>query len=223
MVKKIVFVQALISLVIFGLYSNLSLAKETLKGNAKISVSQYAPTWEEFCPPEYLNAQYKEILPYKIPKSENIGVAIRRFICPFEIAADAMLYVQKAEANNYWAMRRKAFEGEVKTCFADEKNALSCFMVVRQMEDNKNAQRAGQETQQAQQMQQAAQFAAQQTTQNSQMMIQNMNNIQTQMQAQQMNNNLNNINSSINRHSSSTNSNLHSINQNLNRINKKLR
>ena len=74
--------------------------------------SSNAPSWNEFCPSDYIFASV----------DVNSG------------------YLKNRRMANYWANRRYSFDKEIATCTADKTNQSSCYMQVRQLEELKNNQ-----------------------------------------------------------------------------------
>lgn len=111
------------------------------RDNYKVPMALYAPKWEEFCPSEFVKAKHREIYKYQPTKIEGlmfltiVGIP---YVLNQEIKyCNKIAYIARS---NYWVERRTTFENEIKSCLADENSATMCFMQVRQMEDNKNAQ-----------------------------------------------------------------------------------
>ncbi len=155
------------------------------RDNFKFPASYYAPKWAEFCPSQFVDAEYHEISAYKPSNKANMW-ALTIIGMPYLWHEQAqhqskMLYLS---ASNYWVQRRKVFESEIQTCLGDEQNATACFMQVRQLENSKNDALRQEELAQ-QQMNLQARMNAQ-------------NSIQSSIQSQQLNNSINNLNYGLN-------------------------
>ncbi len=150
----------------------------------KIPVIAYAPRWSEFCPSDFVDAEYNDIPQYRPAKNDKL-IAMSIIGLPHIWSKHAQYnnkvsYIQKA---NYWTQRRMIFDNEIKTCAADEKNATNCFMQVRQLENARNTELQNQLIARMQLDQQAQS---------------NLYSVQNLLQMQQMNTNLNGINNNLN-------------------------
>lgn len=248
--KKKFLVSTFLVLSILFFYSVCSVASQPMKGSIKVSSSKYAPKWEEFCPPEYIDTNYKPsqalpkcpnypkdpgflgyIFPYCInPKWNQYDKALKQYNKDrAQYIIDVAIYaaeLEHARLVSYWSQRRKAFDSEIKLCLSNPNTESACFMQVRQLEEYKTAQKHSQELQQAQQTQQAAQFAAQQAAQEAQMLMQSMNNSQMMMM-QSVNNAQSQVqalqmNNNLNNINSSINNYNNAANSNLHAINHNL-
>lgn len=151
-----------------------------LRDNINYS-SIYTPKWHEFCPSEFVNAEYREIPKYK-PSKKDSYIALTIVGIPYIWYQQAKVANEKHKQNiaNYWIRRRSIFNNEISSCLADPNNQLTCFMQVRQLEQNKNAQLQNEAIARAQYAQQS------------------LNHMQNQYQCQQTNTNLNGINNNLN-------------------------
>lgn len=97
-----------------------------------------APQWYEFCPAQYLKADFVEV-----PKAFNNGLlAASVFVPPAAFIAIPMAghrnsKINAANLNNYWVARRQDFDKEVALCNASTSDKAMCFMQIRQMESQK--------------------------------------------------------------------------------------
>jgi hypothetical protein len=98
--------------------------------------SGLAPKWHEFCPTHYCDAQLGDEPQYN--RLGNGLAAMTIIGAPF-VARNRRKYVEQ-DLSNYWARRRAAFENEIKLCESEQTGRAMCYLQVRQMEDNKNAQ-----------------------------------------------------------------------------------
>ncbi len=164
----------------------------------KGSIDMYAPKWEEFCPAQYVNAQYIAAdtgpdVQKNFPITKRQQFLDRSIIGRPFVIHNLRKRVQTQRVVNYWAQRRMIFDNEIKTCSADGKNASNCFMQVRQLENAHNIQL---------QNQRIAEIQISQQDQNNALNFFNF------LQMQQVNSNLYGINGS-----------LRNINDGLNQIN----
>ena len=88
-----------------------------VRDNVNIPISAYAPKWSEFCPKEFVNSEYIQLIENKKSKKND--------------------YISE---NNYWKQRRALFEAEIKTCEADKNTQTLCYTQVRQLEQNRNSE-----------------------------------------------------------------------------------
>lgn len=102
----------------------------------------FEPQWSEFCPVQYINAEYRN----KIERNPVIKpLAFVGQVCTLNIVP-VYWTLQKRDAevveNNYWVQRKQQFNNEIETCkqYNSNDNQLSCYMNIRQVEANKNAQ-----------------------------------------------------------------------------------
>lgn len=100
------------------------------------------PTWDEFCPPQYLNAVPEYNKPKKVStKNVILGALFGPLATPFlSKAIDNANNEQYIQELNYWNTRKQVFEKSVNTCLADNNNQSLCFMKVRELEIQKNNQ-----------------------------------------------------------------------------------
>lgn len=234
--KKKFLVSTFLVLSILFFNTVFSVASQPMKCSVKTSISQYTPRWDEFCPPEYIDTNYKPkhglpklpdapkdpgfwgyIFPYCInPKWNQYDKALKQHDKDIkQYCLDVDIYtaeLEHARLVSYWSQRRKAFDSEIKLCLANKSTTSACFMQVRQLEEYKTALKNGQDLQKAQQTQQAAQFAAQQAAQDAQMLMQNINNSQMMMMQS-----INNAQSQF--QAQQMNNNLNNINSSINNFN----
>lgn len=132
------------------------------------------PQWNEFCPEEYLNAQYIS----RKPLPSFIGFVLACSIVGAPIAFIDINKQVRVETNNYWVRRREAFNLRIKNCkqYTDYTELMYCYLTERQKqaENDANLRMSNIEAQQRA-------LAVQQNIQRSNMQSQ-INNIQTQNQ-----------------------------------------
>lgn len=101
----------------------------------------FAPQWSEFCSRGYSRAEYKE----PIKRNPLIKpIAFVGQVCTLNIIPlywGILKRDDEIKTNNYWVDRRHQFEDEIKLCdeYDSKDSKLSCYMNVRQLELNKNA------------------------------------------------------------------------------------
>lgn len=140
------------------------------------------PRWEEFCPREYVNAEYiKDNTPSSI-----VNLLLAYSIIGFPFALHNINKSSLIESNNYWYNRRIEFEQKLNSCknITNESQLIYQYLSIKQDELSKNANRK----MNIMQAQQNA-IAIQQNIQRSNLQSQ-INNIQTQNTFNQIQNNL---------------------------------
>lgn len=106
---------------------------------ASQSVLAYGePQWNEFCPPEYLNAVQK----VEIKPNPFAQVLLCYSIIGIPFAVHKSHKYNDAMSNNYWYRRKMQFDNEIAMCkqYSSSDGQLSCYMNIRQLEFNKTAQ-----------------------------------------------------------------------------------
>jgi hypothetical protein len=101
-----------------------------------IQKSVPALSWDEFCPEQYLNADYVQP---QYNESGNMFLAMTGIGMPF-----AYKNKEKYDAqieNNYWVTRRDNFKKSLNLCNAlsDNDKMINCYMNLKDQENNKNA------------------------------------------------------------------------------------
>lgn len=117
----------LLTLIIYFLINNQTLALQEIP----------PPIWEEFCPPEYYNADFEEYInPYST--GEKILFTI---LFPVGIALSIDETTKKNRIDNfnneltYWKQREQSFKNMVQSCqVLSSENQPQCYLQVRQME-----------------------------------------------------------------------------------------
>lgn len=71
------------------------------------------PQWEEFCPPQYVSAEYDN---YQRKFSPLVGTLLAVSVVGLPVVLPEMRKIQNAKNTNYWVMRRNAFEQELSNC-----------------------------------------------------------------------------------------------------------
>lgn len=180
MKKNLLFIGILLLTLVFSLSKN------------NVTAASYEPSWSEFCPAQFVNAEYWSADEYKNrrvfyckPQTKKAKVLRAVTVWPMIDCwlADKLWNVNIQRENrmmSYWINRREVFERELALCRENHKTESECFMQVRQIENDKNAQL------------QNAYYSQQQAN------LQAGANLQRAIYAQQLNNNLYNMNNSLN-------------------------
>lgn len=174
----------LLIIILIFVIINPALAIETIQ----------APSWSEFCPEQFVNAEYIDINVKQKHQWKDMlycglfGVVGLLFCSSFQNK-------EKINTNNYWVSRRNEFESELSLCDNPKTDKSLCYLQVRQLELTKNNQL---ETQ-AMLKQQA--YSQSMTNFSHTMQLQNLQNnqyiMQNQMMMNQFQNNTNNIRSTM--------------------------
>lgn len=105
---------------------------------APVFAEPLPPTWDEFCPQKYLNAQPgpdgEKLRNFALAGLFVPGVGLIAYF-PLSNKAD------ERDNTNYWAARRTAFERNLQLC-DDVQEKAPCYMKVREMEQTKSHQDA---------------------------------------------------------------------------------
>ncbi len=111
----------IVSLIIFSIINYPALAMQEVK----------PPSWEEFCPEKYINAEYINKIYYKYMGLKEILYAISIVGIP----ANVKNYNKENEKllNNHWVKRRINFENDIKNCnqLSNNDSKVMCYMQVR--------------------------------------------------------------------------------------------
>lgn len=88
------------------------------------------PQWSEFCPPQYLNAEYIK---------DNTLPPIVGFLCAcslvgIPISAYDLNKKKSINDNNYWVRRREAFNSRINRCkqLTSDTELMYCYLTERQ-------------------------------------------------------------------------------------------
>jgi hypothetical protein len=163
-----------------------------------------APSWSEFCPARFVNAQYRHLsdidfeamhtMPYCTSQKKWVKVTNKILILPAldcwgatEIRK-SMAFKEINEHNqnlSYWNSRKELFDSAIATCASSPvESQAACYMQVRQLELQRK---------------QLALQSLQTDIMYNQSRTQSLNNINQTIQMQNMNSNMNNINNNLNR------------------------
>ncbi|MEI8390251.1 MAG: hypothetical protein WCG23_10260 [bacterium] len=148
------------------------------------------PEWSDYCPTQYANAKYdNNDYSYHWDTWKNIFlfcsiIGFPKYADNYHKAYVLLVKQNEQITNNYWALKRIAFEKEKEICKSDPSNQSLCYLKVMEREETR---------QNREEMKKEMSEIAQR-----QMFIQSLNNMESSLQAQQLNNNLKNINDSIN-------------------------
>ena len=98
------------------------------------------PQWEEFCPPQYVSAEYDNYQ-RKIPQLAAVLLSVS--IVGLPVVLPDLRKAQAANNTNYWVKRRNSFEQELSNCnHIKNQNELAYkYTTIRQSEYAKNQQR----------------------------------------------------------------------------------
>jgi len=155
-----------------------------------LPVLAYAPSWSEFCPPQYVNAGEMEV----VKPNALVQFLLGASLIGIPSASYRLNNYNNALLNNYWANRKRQFDSEIAlgSNSQNNDNKIMYYMNVRQIELDKNNQLKNE------------QLAQQSLYLQKLQMIQRMN----------TNSTLNNINSNLN----GINNNLYGVNNSLSRF-----
>lgn len=190
MVLKRIF-SLLMVLSIFS-YPVLAVQEKAAVHNAVI-----APSWSEFCPARFVNAEYIPISDtknycdsYCHTKKKWVEVLSLITVLPAAscVSQQMSAYKKITEHNqnlSYWNSRKELFDSAIATCASSPvESQAACYMQVRQLELQRK---------------QLALQSLQADIMYNQSRTQSLNNINQTIQMQNMNSNLNNINNNLNR------------------------
>lgn len=161
-----------------------------VQGKTSIQTNVIAPSWSEFCPEQYVNAERKSSLEAgkyrdaycntdkKWVKVAQVITVIPKLLCNAGMQYGIRTINDYNQNVYYWNHRKAMFDASIATCAsAPKEQQAACYMQVRQLEL---------------QRQQIA-------VQNMQTQLQSINAVNQSIQIQNMNNNLNNLNNNLNR------------------------
>jgi len=107
---------------------------EELKAKASMSI----PKWEDFCPGEYINAEYRPGIKGKLKNFTWHEEIFAVTLIGFPIA---MLMYNARQEYNYWTSRKYSFENNLKICLDNPGDKAMCLMQIVQLEQSKDSQK----------------------------------------------------------------------------------